>query len=521
MWVLTSSKMETDTRWSELSLKTRLQILLVTWIVTTFPFAAAFNGGLLPFVISGGLTLLLPLASILSKKADEIMFEATITGGILVAGLLIVFVLGYFVRIILWQTIGIPLVSAAEYAMSVPYVTSGIVFGVIGLSVIGIVYASWKTGSAVNWKLTLRMMVSMILLAVLTIVLFTAIWRLIEITAKFSMSFVGIDAETQSLVTILLGIWLFAAFLYLEVDEIGTIDRHGDATTVSSDEYPLLHSITTRVASQFDIPKPTIAVSEHTQSEAFTRGYRPGNIHLVLSQGTLDALDEDELEAVVAHELAHVANIDAVVMTVASLPFVLADGLQDRADAMFLDHTSGDDADSDDDSERGPVKSILRVVIFGPLLILGILLLPVVIVLTVIAGPPNHVIGGALSVIAVFMKYLSRFAVSILSRTRESVADRTAATVIGSPMALASALRTLDERITETPSEDLRESSSLSTLSILPLDPVEVHVFVPSEVDGIKQSINTILTRIARALFATHPPAERRIDALTAISENR
>jgi Zn-dependent protease with chaperone function len=200
---------------------------------------------------------------------------------------------------------------------------------------------------------------------------------------------------------------------------------------------------------------------------------------------------------------------------------VLADGLQNRADAMFLDHTSGDDADSDDDSERGPVKSVLRAVIFGPLLVLGVVLLPVVIVLTVIAGPPNQVIGVALSVIAVFMKYLSRFAVSILSRARESVADRTAATVIGSPMVLASALRTLDDRIAETPFEDLRELSSLSTLSILPLEPVEANVFVPSEVNGIKQSINTVLTRIARALFATHPPTDQRIDALTAISEDR
>ena len=516
--------METDSRWSELSLKTHIQILFVAWIILIFPTVTVLGDELLSLVVSGGLTLLLPLASIASKKADEIMFEATIIGGFVIAGLVTVFILGYFARIILWQTIGIPLVSAAEYAMSVPYVTSGVVFGVIGLSLIGIVYASWRTNSAVNWKLTLRMIVSMILLAVLTVVLFTAIWRLIEITAKFSMSFVGIDAATQSLVTTLLGIWLFAAFLYLELDEIGTIGRHGDATTVSSDEYPLLHSITTRIASQFNIPKPTIAVSEHMQSEAFTRGYRPGNVHLVLSQGTLDALDEDEFEAVIAHELAHVANIDAVVMTVASIPFVLADGLQNRADAMFLNHTTGDDADSDgntdDDSERGPVKSVLRVVIFGPLLVLGIGLLPVVIVLTVIAGPPNQVIGMALSVIAVFMKYCSRFAVSILSRARESVADRTAATVIGSPMALASALRTLDDRIAETPSEDLRESSSLSTLSILPLEPVEANVFVPSEVDGIKQSINTVLTRIARTLFATHPPTHRRIDALTAISEN-
>jgi hypothetical protein len=67
---------------------------------------------------------------------------------------------------------------------------------------------------------------------------------------------------------------------------------------------------------------------------------------------------------------------------------------------------------------------------------------------------------------------VSRMVVSLVllaGNTRVFRADRTAVMVTGSPAALASALRTLDEQIAEMPSEDLREASSLSTLSILPL----------------------------------------------------
>lgn len=61
-----------------------------------------------------------------------------------------------------------------------------------------------------------------------------------------------------------------------------------------------------------------------------------------------------------------------------------------------------------------------------------------------------------------FLASLSQL-VSLFSRARESAADRTAATVIGSP-ALASALRTLDERIADTSGQDLRDVSNLSSL---------------------------------------------------------
>src|SRR5699024_5982828 len=118
--------------------------------------------------------------------------------------------------------------------------------------------------------------------------------------------------------------------IYREFARFSPLDRHGDATPVSPAEFPALHSITTTVAAQLDIPMPTLAITEQSEAEAIAVGYRSGSIHLILSQGTLDILDEDELEAVIAHELAHVANTDAMVMTVASLPTFLAESFYDQ-----------------------------------------------------------------------------------------------------------------------------------------------------------------------------------------------
>lgn len=105
---------------------------------------------------------------------------------------------------------------------------------------------------------------------------------------------------------------------------------------------------------------------------------------------------------------------------------------------------------------------------------------------------PAALIRFLLTLVAVLGKYTSRPVVALLSRSRELTADRTAAAVTGSPAALASALRSLDERIDGTPDTDLRELSSLSALSILPVDPTDTW-----------------------GLFATHPSTERRIAVLS------
>ncbi len=75
---------------------------------------------------------------------------------------------------------------------------------------------------------------------------------------------------------------------------------------------------------QRNIPAPRFGVIPDGNPNAFTFGHYPGDARLVVTQGLLDVLNDDEREAVVAHELGHIAHWDFVVMTVAAvIPLVL------------------------------------------------------------------------------------------------------------------------------------------------------------------------------------------------------
>jgi heat shock protein HtpX len=65
---------------------------------------------------------------------------------------------------------------------------------------------------------------------------------------------------------------------------------------------------------------PRLAVSEDDVPEAFTVGVRRARCVIVVTGGLLRTLEAKEIEAVLAHELAHVLNRDGAVMTVASFP---------------------------------------------------------------------------------------------------------------------------------------------------------------------------------------------------------
>ncbi|QFU84154.1 M48 family metalloprotease [Natronorubrum aibiense] len=261
---------------------------------------------------------------------------------------------------------------------------------------------------------------------------------------------------------------LLAAIATLEYRQVGTIERAADAVPVEPDNAPSIHRTATRVAALYDVPVPTIAISERDTPEAMAVGLRPRNVHLVLSLGTVRALSDAELEAVIAHELAHVANRDAMVMTAASVPVVLAKGIRTHLD----DDTSG----------------------------------------TVVAVP--------LVFVASATALLGRVVTAGLSRVRERAADRAAAEATGSPAALASALLTLDERIDETPSRDLRAVSSVSSLSILPLedDTVEKLMLGPDgDVEPSYWWLRKRLQRLSNWFFRTHPPTTSRLESLQAL----
>ncbi|WP_126664108.1 M48 family metalloprotease [Haloterrigena salifodinae] len=306
------------------------------------------------------------------------------------------------------------------------------------------------------------MVASFVGLLLVASALFVGVW------AMFYGVFFLIGSTHPALIAAGITAVIVVAIGYLEYGHLETIERLSDARPVDRETAPELYQTATRVAAQLDVPPPTIAVSERDAPEALVVGFRPTNVRLVLSRGTIETLERpDELEAVIAHELAHVKNRDAMVMTVVSLPVVLAAGLRSRL--ARIDH-------------------------------------------------PGIVIAVFLVFLANAVWVVGRFLTAHLSRARERAADRAAAEVIGSPTTLASALSRLDREISETPEHDLRDASAVSSLSILPLEPADPETVMLGPEGDTEPSywwFRKRLHRLERRFFGTHPPTTDRLEALS------
>jgi len=161
------------------------------------------------------------------------------------------------------------------------------------------------------------------------------------------------------------------------------------ARKVSPEEYPDLHRRVERLSQQADLPKPTVAVADTQVPNAFATGRNKKNATVAVTTGLLRALDDDELDGVLAHELAHVKNRDVMVMTIAS--FLDDDRLLHRAVGGWL--FSGD-------NRQGA---------------------PVIVAI----------------VVSILVWIVSFLLIRALSRYREYSADRGAALITGKPGALA------------------------------------------------------------------------------------
>jgi heat shock protein HtpX len=253
-----------------------------------------------------------------------------------------------------------------------------------------------------------------------------------------------------------------------------TVLRSVGGRRVSADEYPELHAAVTRVAAQADVPKPDVAVARTELPNAFAVG-TPDSGAVVVTTALLETLDADERDAVLAHEVAHLANRDASLMTVAwvlptityylaVLAFYVLYGL-----FRLLSFGGGSGGDRD-----------------GRAIAVGVVVIAVSAVLT-------------LTVSAMFWAG-SVLIHRVLSRYREYAADRAAAEITGSPAALASALATLDESMPAVPERDLRAfDGGAEALYIAPLE---------SRAFGDKELVSTDV------FPETHPPTRERIERL-------
>jgi heat shock protein HtpX len=183
--------------------------------------------------------------------------------------------------------------------------------------------------------------------------------------------------------------------------------RTAGARVLRHHERPELQALVARVAAQADLPPPRVALIRSDAANAFSVGRTPERAVVALTTELVGRLTPEELEAVVAHELAHVANRDGLVMTLVSVPAL-------AGSAMW--HA--------DDS-----RAKILFVLYFPVWLVGLLLM------------------------------------WAISRYREYVADRTAALVTGAPEQLMSALAELGGR---EPRGDLRGGVAIQALCIVP-----------------------------------------------------
>src|ERR1700736_966894 len=147
--------------------------------------------------------------------------------------------------------------------------------------------------------LTARMFLTMFLLALVYLLFIAVLWRL-----GISLAFL-----------ILVAVVLLGAQYYFS-DKLILLSL--GAREVSEQEAPQLHEIVNRLAQMTGIPKPKVAIIDSPVPNALATGRDPNHALVAVTTGILDQLDEQEMQAVLAHELSHVIHRDIAVMAMAS-----------------------------------------------------------------------------------------------------------------------------------------------------------------------------------------------------------
>lgn len=220
-------------------------------------------------------------------------------------------------------------------------------------------------------------------------------------------------------------------------------------------QFGQLHNIVEEVAIAAGIPKPGVYVIDDDAPNAFATGRNPAHASIAVTRGLLELINRDEVQGVVAHEMAHVRNYDILLMTVVAIIGGLIVLFRDIFLRWGLFGGGRRDRRS---SERGGGQ----------------------------AGMILALVGIALAILAPLFVALIRAAVS---RQREYLADASGALIVRNPHGLASALAKLG-------SYDGRLSTASSATA---------HMFIANPF-GSKAGLTS--------LFATHPPIAERVSRL-------
>jgi heat shock protein HtpX len=260
---------------------------------------------------------------------------------------------------------------------------------------------------SITWKrdsgLTARMTLSFIILGILYVVFLSI------------LHYLGVGYIPLAFIA---GVMIMAQWYFSDKIVLWT----SGAKIVSKEEYPQLHNIVENLVNKNGIPKPKVAVVNSDVPNAFATGKSPRSSLIAVTTGILGLLDDEELEAVIGHELTHVRNRDVLVLTLASVFSTVAWYL---AQFSFFGGYQSRNRDS------------------GYATIIVIL-------------------------VAIVTWVVSFLIIRAISRYREYSADRGGAIMTGRPDKLADALMKISRKMNKIPASELQKVQKMNAFFIIP-----------------------------------------------------
>jgi len=236
------------------------------------------------------------------------------------------------------------------------------------------------------------------------------------------------------------------------------------ATASEADKLKLrqLDNVVDEMAIAAGLPRPAVYIVADPDPNAFATGRGPGHASIAVTRGLLDALDREELQGVVAHEMSHIRNLDVRVMTIVAALVGAVALLSDWARRGMWWGGGSRRRGGDDNNRGGGVTGLL----FFILWLAAIVLAPL----------------------------MAQLLAMMVSRGREYLADASGAELTRNPLGLARALEKIDAAV--APTQAINHGSA--------------HLCIA---DPLGRRMN-LKEGFVSDLFASHPPMAARIAAL-------
>jgi heat shock protein HtpX len=227
-----------------------------------------------------------------------------------------------------------------------------------------------------------------------------------------------------------------------------------NAREIDKADAPQLYNVVEEMAIAAGVPMPRVMILETDALNAFATGNKVGHGTIVVTRGLLDTLSRDELQGVVAHEMAHLANLDTRYMVIVGVTVGLIALVCDMLLRTMAWGGSGRSSSSDKKGSGGGLLIILLIVV------------------------------------AIFAPLAAKAVQMAVSRQREYLADATSVQFTRNPNGLISALGKLADKAAPFP------GVSRATQHLFIVNPVQT------------------FTAKSSALLATHPDVADRIARL-------